>query len=82
MDKGEKLSDFIEKHTVVNEKGIKQVNAIQAIAELYVRIKTVQNQVTEMQEGLGDYANFLETMDKRVNTLEGKKQIISLSDLK
>jgi L-arabinose isomerase len=77
----EKVSTFIERYTK-DVDGKKSIDLIGVMIELHARIKTQALQIKELQEALGDYANFMEQVDKRLNSLEGKKTIISLSDLK
>ena len=71
----EKTSEFIDRNTVVNEHGVKQINAVACINELYSRIISLQSLVREMSEALGDYGKFAMEMEDRVNKLEGGKKI-------
>lgn len=75
MNKEEKASDFIEKYTVVNEDGKKQIHMVNAVIELYARIKSVQNEIKNIHELLGDYGQAGIDFDKRLLELEGKKSI-------
>ena len=74
MNEEEKASDFIAKHTkMVGDT--KQINMVSAVIELYVRLKTAQMQIGELQDGMGAMASVFEDYDKRVTKLEGGKKI-------
>lgn len=73
-DTEDKASDFIAKHTV-EVGGKKQINMVSAVIELHARIKTLQMQVMEIQEGMGAMATVFEDYDNRVTKLEGGKKI-------
>jgi len=70
----EKASEFIEKYTKQHE-GKPYIDAVGAIIELYSRIKSAQNEIKNLYEGMGDYGGFAIELDKRVCELEGKKTI-------
>jgi len=77
----EKVSEFIDRHKK-DVDGKVSIDLIGLLIELHARVITQARQVNEMQEALGDYANIMESTMKRLDALEGKKQIISLDDLK
>lgn len=77
----EKVSEFIDRHKK-DIDGKVSIDLIGLLIELHARVITQAVQVKELQEALGDYANVMETTMKRLDALEGKKQIISLGDLK
>jgi len=77
----EKVSEFIDRHKK-DIDGKVSIDLIGLLIELHARVITQARQVNEMQEALGDYANIMESTMKRLDALEGKKQIISLGDLK
>jgi len=77
----EKVSEFIDRHKK-DIDGKVSIDLIGLLIELHARVITQARQVNEMQEALGDYANIMESTMKRLDALEGKKQIISLDDLK
>lgn len=74
----EKASEFILRHTKQHE-GKDYINAVEAIIELYSRIKSVQNEIMNIHTALGDYGQFGIDLDKRVSELEGKKTIEIIS---
>ena len=80
MDKEEKTSEFLERHTIVNEHGVKQINVVAAINELHARVKSALLAIREINDGLGDFANWGTQIDERVNKLEGKKSIEVVSE--
>lgn len=77
----EKASDFLEAYTVTNENGTKQINIVPAINELYSRLKTATNMIKEVNTAIGDICQWGDTIEKRLNTLEGNKKIIIPTEL-
>lgn len=77
----EQVSDFIEKYTVVNEEGKKQINMVAAVIELYARLKSAQNEIRNIHEAIGDVCQWGEMIEKRVDALEGTKKIEIVSEL-
>ena len=80
----EKASDFLEKYTIVNEEGKKQINMVAAVVELYARLKSAQNEIRNIHELLGDYGQAGIDFDKRLLELEGKKtiEVVSMGEAK
>ncbi len=76
----EKASDFLEKHTLINKEGIKQINMVSAVIELYARLKSAQSQIKQLNEGVGDICLWAEKEEKRIDELEGKKVIEIISE--
>ncbi len=76
----EKASDFLDKYTVVNEEGKKQINMVAAVIELYARLKSAQNEIRNLHECLGDYGQAGIDFDNRLGELEGKKTIEVVSE--
>lgn len=72
----EKASDFIAKHTK-EVGGTKQINMVSAVIELYARLKTIQMQIEELQEGMGGVAAMYEELLGRMNKLDPKIEIVS-----
>ncbi len=80
MSKTEKASDFIERYTKIHEAtGKSYIDAVQALIELYARIKSASEEIKNIHELLGDYGQAGLDFDKRLCELEGKKKIDIIS---
>ncbi len=74
--KEEKTSEFITRYTKIHEAtGKSYIDAVEALIELYARIKTVQDGIRDIHSALGDYGLAGMEFDKRLCELEGKKKI-------
>lgn len=74
MDKGikeDKASDFIIRNSTEGQDGVRRLNVNSAIIELFSRLKTLQIQVSEIQEAF----SYLSELEERISKLEGNKKI-------
>jgi len=75
-------NNLLERHTVTDENGNKKINAITALQEIDVRIKTIVLQIQELQEGLMGAATLMKELEERVNKVSPKIDIVSVQEAK
>lgn len=77
--KDERASEFLERYTK-ELNGKKYIDAVEALTELYARLKSAQNEIKNLHEVLGDYGLAGIEFDRRLGELEGKKTIEVVSE--
>ena len=70
---------LLERHTS-EENGVKKINAVTALQELDVRIKTLHLQIQELQEALMGAATLVKELNERIDKIAPKIDIVSVHE--
>ena len=62
------------------ENGVKKINAVTALQELDVRIKTLHLQIQELQEALMGAATLVKELNERIDKIAPKIDIVSVHE--
>lgn len=73
---------LLERHMVIDDAGNKKINAITALQEIDVRMKTMSLQIQELQEGLMGAATLVKELEERINKVAPKIDIVSVQEAK
>lgn len=74
-----KASEWITSHTK-ELNGKPYIDAVNCLIELYARVMAVQENIKRINESIGDICLWADPIEKRVNTLEGSKNITVVSE--
>ncbi len=70
------MKDFLDKYTKIHEAtGKKYINAVEALIELFARLKSATDEIRSLQTAIGDVCQWGDSIEKRLNIIEGKKTI-------
>ncbi len=77
MENKETIKSFIERHTSTTLEGKKQIDVVTALNELDVRDRTRYKQIEEIQSAIGGCATMIEELNKQLEELKPKIDIVS-----